>query len=574
MAALIQSLAHGLPFIVKWVMLATAAALLICIIAWPVRYQASSELFIGVAPQNGAVPTASTLLAPAEETAVVSELSALLSPTLISALADDLSLWTDPEFDIPHSGPLTWWAPAPPGQTDQMHRSRIVSTITDAMQAEHIPRSAVIRVTATTSDPNKSARMANRLVELYLGERRSTQRQLHTDRATWLTHQVAAAQSGVNEAKRALIAFRTETEMLSPEAVLLKEARFAELREMLDRSGPATGETQPFASSTAKRAELQGIKEELAAQIQTYHQQNLTFGGLEQRLVSAQALLDHYSVQLSLASDAATDPASDSRIMSRAMVSSDPSSPRIGLILAATAMVSLLVSTIWVLVRAISNQTFQTARQLARFSGYQSRVSSPTLHPLSSELLASSSGTTRIILVTSAVDEDGTRKLARDLVKAISNADASVLLIQAGTDIRRTGVSSDLIRTDTGLGADILNLPGLGTAPNLQFSDAEIASLLPKFKSTYQFVVLAVPALLTSMLSSDMARQIDATVLAVKRNRTRSDDLDAALVRLETAQIRIAGLVLTDTPPLHLRRTRLFDRFGAKADFHPGYGGV
>lgn len=183
-----------------------------------------------------------------DQASINTEVEVFKSRGLIEKLVVQLSLVEDPEFN-PHlrSEPrlsvsrfVEWVREIiglPPELKEEPSPRRVMDTVIDnvleAISINNIRQSLVFRVTAVTEQAEKSALIANSLAELYIQDQLEI-KFAATEKATvWLTDRVSQLQVQLEAAEAAAKEFNAQTELVSPEALIVLNRRIKELRDRL-----------------------------------------------------------------------------------------------------------------------------------------------------------------------------------------------------------------------------------------------------------------------------------------------------------------------------------------------------
>ncbi len=176
-----------------------------------------------------------------------------------------------------------------------------------------------------------------------------------------------------------------------------------------------------------------------------------------------------------------------------------------------------------------------------------------------------------VLLVSSAARAEGRTSTALNLALATARAGLNVVLIDA--ELRRPRLGqliglpdgpglADVLAGTTpsrdalfnGQTSTLLVMPA-GTLPDNATelsASPELVDLLDDLTDEADLVVIDSPAVLVVADGLDMARHADLTVLAVREDLSRTQDVTEAVHRLEQAGAHVAGVVLTDVS--HRRR--------------------
>jgi len=215
--------------------LAGSALGVVLALAWPSGYVATSELMID---PRGVAGTDAPLGHEATMTLVDSQVRVLLSGTMLGAVAERLNLAVDPEFAGGGSvlGSILGNDDADAG------RRRSVEKLGDAVSVERAQGTSVITVSARTGDPRKSALIANTLSELYVAET-ATASAGEPDRR-------ASLRQSVEDAERAIEAFKREHELVDTQGRLISDDEIARLGELAADARARTTALNARAAST------------------------------------------------------------------------------------------------------------------------------------------------------------------------------------------------------------------------------------------------------------------------------------------------------------------------------------
>lgn len=176
----------------------------------------------------------------------------------------------------------------------------------------------------------------------------------------------------------------------------------------------------------------------------------------------------------------------------------------------------------------------------------------------------------RCVLVVGLADDDGTGTLAANLATIYAGRRDRVTLVDAGVgEITRfaglrdlPGLSEALAHPGT-VGSFVsrpvapvpAGIVGVGTSGRLEAVRVGDASRLidelagPPSDTPTDLVVVHAPSPLTSAAALVWARVADATILGVRRDRTRRDAVSAAATNLRTTGARLVAAVLHDASP-------------------------
>jgi capsular exopolysaccharide synthesis family protein len=176
-------------------------------------------------------------------------------------------------------------------------------------------------------------------------------------------------------------------------------------------------------------------------------------------------------------------------------------------------------------------------------------------------LLGGQSVSTRVLAVTSAVNDEGKTSLAVQLAVSIAQASGEPVLLIDGdvrsSDIHRVfdvplepGLSS-VLRAENGLDQAIASvwkdrlhvLPAgkLHGSPHRLITNDSLAALLERIPATYRHVIIDTPPVLAASEALVFARNADATILCARRDVSRMLQVRKALEHLVTTGANVVA---------------------------------
>jgi len=172
-------------------------------------------------------------------------------------------------------------------------------------------------------------------------------------------------------------------------------------------------------------------------------------------------------------------------------------------------------------------------------------------------------GMSNVLLVTSALPDEGKTTTSLNLAAAFAQQGSRVLFVEA--DMRRSKVSSLLnLNVSSGLssmitGAECVNLPvGLPSMPKLSILPAgpkstypaellgtsRMAELLTQWRADYDFIIIDTPPVLSVTDAVVLAPLCDAVLLVARSRVTRRQSLHRARSLFMRTRSRVAGVIL------------------------------
>ena len=192
------------------------------------RYTASSSVMIS--PRQARVVDIESVVSglPPDVETINSEIAIIQSRRLAHNVVDKLKLMEDEEFngELAPKSPLTagfdWImslfpsspSDLPPEELAKRQKEEVVTALLKQIETSQIARSRVISITATSTSPEKAARLANTFADLYLDSQLEAKYEA-TKRATeWLSQRLVELREKVQESERAVEKYREESGLI------------------------------------------------------------------------------------------------------------------------------------------------------------------------------------------------------------------------------------------------------------------------------------------------------------------------------------------------------------------------
>lgn len=436
--ALFRTLWHG-KFVLIFAMLVALilGGVYAYLIAMPL-YSATSVIMLN-SRQEQVVDLSSVVSGiGSDATSVNTEVEVLKSRLLLGKVVDELDLMTDPEFNSALREPsriakiklfarsvLMPSAGMPEAPDQERQHANTINALLQKLTIRNIPQTLVFEIMATTTNPRKSARIADTMVDLYIVNQLETKFDATQQATEWMTDRVTTLQTALETAEEKVATFRASTTLINAETLSGLEVQIKETRDRI-------ASMQESLSSTRVRLErlrgVEGASAEDRAQVADDQQLNQLLSRIDQPnitdafdrrfnqvLIQTESDLTRLerqrtSLQSSLAvlEDQAKDQGADlitlqqltreaeasrilyeyfltrlketsaqegvqqadSRIISPAVVPGGASSPRKALILAASMLLGLIAGTAYILIREMRNNSFRSVTEMERETGY------------------------------------------------------------------------------------------------------------------------------------------------------------------------------------------------------------
>ncbi len=549
-------------------------------------------------------------------------------------VAARLDLIQDPEFNRTLAPP-TWvsWVrslifASPPAEQDSLDprriEDRVISELLSQISISNVRSSLVFRITASSTDPDKSAAIADAVAEAYVEDQVAVKREATHQATAWLGTQVQELELTLQEAESKVANFNANTELISTNALRVLERQAKELRE---RIVTATGmqnaltselsETKPgqpkkqqdLTRIDQQLTSLRASEQDLMRQISLQNQDLIKLQQLTREAEATRVLYEYFLARFNETAAQQGIQQADSRILSRAVVPLRPSEPRTLRILSLSALAGLALGALIVLMQERLRNSFQTLQDIEDTTGYPVLGQIPALptrvrpkllaklvnNPTSvaaesfrnlrtSPLLSDPDHSPQVIVSTSALPGEGKTTNALALAHSLTGLNRRVLLL--GADIRastlpeyfrelpETGLVSvllneahlqDAIYHPPELGIDILSgAPATRNAADLFASEA-FATLIQDLRQHYDHIVIDTPPALAVPDARLIARSADAILFTVLWNKTGKTQVTESLRLFHSAGQHITGLIFARVSPSALRPYG-YDAYGKYAD--------
>ena len=225
----------------------------------PKKYQAHTELVLD--PRNLNIVdrdlTQAGLPSDATLALVENQVRIMTSGNVIARVVDRLGLIDDPEFNGEARGGLLGkladWRSlfrATDGPADDAARRTITSgNLYDSLSVERGMKTFIITVSATTEEPEKSALIANTLVEEFLETSGEIQANTATRATKELTSRLDELRRDVEAKEREVETFKAENDIINPQGRLITDEEIIKLNDQLSVARARTIELNARAQS-------------------------------------------------------------------------------------------------------------------------------------------------------------------------------------------------------------------------------------------------------------------------------------------------------------------------------------
>lgn len=204
---------------------------------------------------------------------VENEMRVLRSSTVLNALITRDRLDEDPEFAGDPPGLLRRAKAAfldlvglSPARSPDPRRAAL-QALERKIAVRRAERSFVVEVNVVTRDADKSARIANDLVSLYIEQATRTRAELARRSGAALDNRLAELRAAVRAAESRVETFRTENDLVSADGALTRDRRLRDLNTQLAAARARSAEALVrMEQASALRGRLDGLSEAVQSQ--------------------------------------------------------------------------------------------------------------------------------------------------------------------------------------------------------------------------------------------------------------------------------------------------------------------
>ena len=580
----------------------------------PSLYPAEAKLILESQDQNATGLDSLAAGISDEDAEMNSQIEVLKSRRLVGKTVDKLALFDDPEY-VPElngaslRGQIVGWIKAQIGvtseveeSTPEMLREAAIDQLTENLNASVLPNTYVFKISLETQSPEKSVMIVNTLADIFVEDQVVAKKESTADAAKWLTNKVAVLEKTLGDAEAEAAKFRSETERavtkedLAQSNLNLKNAR-GRLESFTSNLENITGSKVPTTDRDLSRMNLllRDISE-LEAIVQKQTDDSLVILQMDREAEAAKNIYEYFAGRLNEIEVQQELQESDVRILSRAVPRREPTQPKKPLTVAIFAMLGLLLSAGYILIRKFMDQSFKDPAALERAFGIPvvgavarapmsnrrallnyviKRPSSAIMESirdlrtsiLSSEddRLADYNKPGKVVVFTSSIPAEG--KTTSSVLLAINSAalDKRVLLVEC--DLRRSTFKTyfgpqtelglldalqsgenwaDSIWSNEKMNMDVI-FGGISKGRNAAdiFASAEFSTFIDRVKDRYDLIVLDAPPVLPVPDARLIAKLSDKIIYVVSSGSTPSSTVSAGLRLFDNMNMKVSGLALT-----------------------------
>ena len=554
----------------------------------------------------------------AESSVVNTEVEVLRSRSLLAALERDQNLIEDPEFNRFLRAPtlyetlklqakraLRLTVPAPPlSPKDETARQReaTIDGLLEQIKVRNVPQSLVFQIGVETTDPAKSARLANALVELYILNQLEVKFDATQQATKWLADRVSDLQADLERSEAAVKLFLAETDIATSTVLTALGTQLKELRDLIEVNVVTNGDA-------TERAQLETDFALVDAELRARNGEIIKLEQLTREAEASRLLYEYFLSRLKETSAQEGIHQADSRVLSNAVVPTRAATPHRPLILALFALGGCVIGCALILMREARSDTYRTARALEDATGYPvlgqigrlpgrrtkdlmtylsekpTSAAAESIRNLRTSILMSNIVVPpKVIMLCSPVPNEGKTTVAFALAQNLAGMGKRVLLVEG--DIRRQAFKkhfgarmaggllsvlagerafSSVVFSDPLTGADILQGEKTNSSAADVFSSDKFKQLIGDLRRNYDHIIIDTPPVLVVPDARIMARVADSLLLIVRWDKTRKEQVSQALELFESIHLRVDGLVLNQINKRRMKRYGIATQYG-------GYG--
>lgn len=373
--------------------------------------------------------------------------------------------------------------------------------------------------------------------------------------------------------------------------------------------------TRAELEATRSLSQLSAIDEsiaEVSTRIDNQSEELVILEQLQREVEASRLLYEAFLSRLKETSIQQGIQQADSRILSRAVVPANPSAPRKFRILALSLILGLMAGSAAVLLREMAQNTFRTAEDLEAKTGHSvigqirkipaknrrnileyisqkpNSVAAESVRNLRTSLLLANLDTPpKIIMSTSSVPGEGKTTQSISLAQNFAGLGAKVLLIEG--DLRRrvldeyfghdqkhgflSVISGEVplekaIVHDETLKADILyGEQSTINAADL-FSSNTFADFIKGLREHYDHIIIDTPPVLAVPDARVIGQLVDAVIYTVQWDSTPHRQVLDGLKSLQSVNVRVSGLVLSQIDGNKMKRYGYADSYGDYSSYY------
>lgn len=542
----------------------------------------------------------------------------------------------------------------PDAQAIQRRFDMTITKLLGKISIRNVPLSLVFKITVETESPVKSALIADSIVDLYILNQLEVKFEATEQATFWLTNRVTELQAELEISETKVKNFNASINLIGAETLRALERQLKDFRERnltlskenssaverLNQLVAATTQSEKVAAaandsqllrlmqSASSEADsrtrqdfntrfnrivaaadhevsrsknqlktMEVSQSELEGQIAAQSQDLIVLQQLTREAEASRLLYEYFLSRLKETSAQEGIQQADSRVLSNAVVPTSAASPQKALILAMSGIVGLMLGGALVLAREAGNNTYRTARDLERATGYTVLGQIPLipianqkniLHYLATKPISASAEAIRnlrtsillsnidtppeVILMTSALSGEGKTTNSLALAQNMASMGKSVLLIEG--DIRRRGFDQyfespnnlglvavlsgganidDVLIRDEILGADLLMSEKAEINAADLFSSDRFSEFIESMRNRYDIVIIDSPPVLIVPDARVIAQFVDTILVTVKWDSTAKLQVEDALQLFGTVNQKVTGLILSQISPRKMK---------------------
>lgn len=171
-----------------------------------------------------------------DSSAVQSQVAVMTSSAVLRKVVVGEKLDRDPEFlggRITRFLSLFGLVRDPATLPDEPRIEYALNRLVARLDVDRIDMSYVILVAMTARDPDKAARIANKIAEAYIADQLDAKKQVSNRAIAWLNDRIEELRAGVDRADNAVVRYRTDNNVVLADGKFMDETRVSDLNHKL-----------------------------------------------------------------------------------------------------------------------------------------------------------------------------------------------------------------------------------------------------------------------------------------------------------------------------------------------------
>lgn len=526
-------------------------AALLYVTATPPTFVSSAQLMLDSQKTN----TAEIQRTLAEEALVEGQMEIMKSGDVLQAVVRSLDLTSDPEFNPSHptlSGLLRSVfairqdseGTGTPESEDERLENRTIAALRSQLWVRRVGQSTVIEMSVASSEPEKSASIANALAEEYIAQNVRRKSQSAQQASEWLAQRVAELRDTVLAADRAVTRFQASGDPASQFKLTELKSVSATYRRLYETYLQSWSEAKQRISYPVSDATFVSRATVPVAKSQPRSMLLLTFAlvlGISAGIVVA--IIRHFSNRVVTSAERMTAETGAPCIgeVSQATRTRDRQTERAGGLFrfdepgSKPGGTRLFDRDLRDLRATIGSLKRNRNANLIGLAGTESKAGTTTL-AYNLALLAAAAGSKTLLIDTCAASPDLSRACGEEkapgLMEALDDPRAYAAFMESAGQ-RLTVLPVGTVRN---------------VSPGERIGSERIAFSFSDLKERFDLILVDLPSVSSSPDAKSIAPYLDGTIVVTRYGRSSFDTLAGTVDTLRGVGTEILGIVLNATP--------------------------